>query len=146
MGFSIVTYLKHEDDFWCKMGKFFAYRKYAKEMGGWQFYTKDKSVWFVSFLDGEIIGFNAIIHEKTHSYFDNFYVLPEFRGKGLSTPLFNMRLNYAISLKREIRVITDNPIQIKRYTDNNFIHYGMRGKYHKFKLYANKNSISQQHQ
>ena len=144
MGLDIITYQNHENDFWCKMGPFFAYRKFAHEMGGWQFYTKDSSIWFVAFIDNEIVGFNSIIYEKTHNYFDNFYIMSAHRGKSISRHLHNKRLEYALQMNREIRVITNNPIQINRYKKNNFIHYGMRGQYHKFKLYANTDTVPQQ--
>jgi GNAT superfamily N-acetyltransferase len=141
MGFKIVTYTSHEDDFWHKMGPFFAFRSYAHEMGGWQFYSKPGSVWFVALLHNEVVGFCSIIQEKNHIYFDNFYVEKEHRNNGYSTILFKARLDFALSMKQEIRVITNNPIQLKRYHDHGFMLYGMRGKYSKFKYNAGKNSI-----
>jgi hypothetical protein len=37
-------------------------------------------------------------------------------------------------MKQEIRVISDNPIQIRRYEREGFTFYGMRGHYKKYKL------------
>jgi GNAT superfamily N-acetyltransferase len=116
------------------MGKYFAHRKYAFEMGGWQFYTKDDAIWFVLMQENNVIGFCSIIQEKTHLYFDNFYILKEYRSNGYSKDLFDARLTFAKSLKKEIRVITDNPIQMERYKNYGFKENGKRGKYTKFKL------------
>jgi GNAT superfamily N-acetyltransferase len=135
MGGPIVkTYTNHEGDFFQIMGKYFAFRDYAHEMGGWQFYTKKGSVWFV-LMDGEnVLGFCSIIQERNHIFFDNFYMLKEHRGKGLSRLLWEERMKYAKSMKQEIRVISDNPIQIQRYEKEGFAFYGMRGKYFKYKM------------
>jgi len=130
----IVVYKNHEDDFFEKMGEFFAFRKYAHEMGGWQFYTKDGSIWIVLFVNNKVAGFCSIIQEKNHLYFDNFFMLKEFRGLGLSSELFKKRLDIALSMNQEIRVITDNPIQMKRYSKFGFEHYGNRGRYNKYRL------------
>lgn len=130
---NIVVYKDHECDFYEKMGCFFANRKYAFEMGGWQFYTKEKAIWFVLFENGKVIGFNSIIVEKNHLFFDNFYMNKEYRGKGLSKSLFDARFEYAKAIGMEIRCICDNPIQVKRYNDYGFEQYGFRGRYNKFR-------------
>lgn len=130
----ILTYTNHEGDFFTRMGKFFAFRIYAQEMGGWQFYTKPGSVWFVAINEtNEVMGFCSIIQEKNHVYFDNMYVLREFRGNGVSRLLFDARLEYAKTMKQQIRVITDTPIQVRRYRECGFEEYGMRGRYIKFR-------------
>jgi GNAT superfamily N-acetyltransferase len=132
--FVVRTYKNHEGDFWALMGRYFAFRDYAHEMGGWQFYTKPGSVWFV-LTDGKAVaGFCSIIQERRHIYFDNFYMLKEFRNKGLSRQLWEARMDYARSMRQEIRVISDNPIQIARYKREGFEYCGMRGHYQKYKL------------
>lgn len=140
MGTNIVTYTNHEGNFFAYMGAFFAFRIYAQEMGGWQFYTKPGSVWFVAFdtSKDKVQGFCSIIQEKNHVYFDNMYVLPEYRGQGISRLLYDTRLKYAPLMGQEIRVITDNPIQLKRYRESGFIEYGKRGRYTKFKQERNE--------
>ncbi len=128
----LMTYKDHEANFWELMGKYFAFRDWAHEMGGWQFYSKPGSIWFILIGDPGIIGFCSIINEKTHNYFDNFYIFPEYRKRGYSKILWDSRWEYAMSLKREIRVISDNAIQIKRYEDCGMEFYGMRGHYKKY--------------
>jgi GNAT superfamily N-acetyltransferase len=135
---NIITYKNHEGDFYEKMGPFFANRKYAFEMGMWQFYTKDNAVWFVMYQKNVVIGFCSIIIEKTHLFFDNSYIVKEYRGKGYYSELFKVRYEYAKEMNKEIRLICDNESQIKRYTNYGFEHYGFRGRYNKFR-YAKKN-------
>lgn len=135
--YTVKTYTNHEEDFWAKMGRFFAFRDYAQEMGGWQFYTKPGSIWFVLYDCDNVAGFCSIIQERNHIYFDNMYVLKEYRGKGLSRMLWDQRMAYARQMHQEIRVISDNPIQLRRYEREGFTFYGMRGHYLKYKLLCN---------
>lgn len=136
----VKTYIDHEDDFYAIMGPYFANRKYAQEMGGWQFYTKDKAVWFLGFEGETLIGFCSAIFEKTHIYFDNFYVFKQYRGKGYSNQLSEARMGYCRKLNTEIRVISDNPIQHKKYINDGFIQCGKRGRYDKFKWRPDQNT------
>lgn len=131
--YTLNIYEDHEDDFWSVMGKYFAFRDWAHEMGNWQFYSKPGSVWFVLTESCGVTGFCSIINERTHNYFDNFYVMPEYRGKRLSRILWDERWKKANDLKREIRVISDNPVQIKRYEECGMEFYGMRGRYRKYR-------------
>lgn len=128
--------------FWLLMGHFFAHREYAREMGGWQFYTKAGSVWFVAVQDENVIGFCSAINERHYWFFDNFYVLPAFRGKGVGSALHEARMDRIRPTGREIRVISDNPIQHRKYLQQGFGFDGMRGRYSKFKLQQNETSNS----
>ncbi|TXH53477.1 MAG: N-acetyltransferase, partial [Desulfurellales bacterium] len=109
---------------------------FAAEMGGWQFYTKPGAIWLVLFDANDVAGFCSIIPEKTHLFFDNFYIRKEWRGRGLSNILHDARIEFAKKTGREIRVISDNPIQIKKYLSQGFVADGMRGRYSKFKYHA----------
>jgi len=130
----VKTYINHENDFWCKMGKFFAFRDYMHEMGGWQFYSKEGSIWFVATIDEKVVGFCSLIKERTHLFFDNFYVLKQYRGQRILSLLFEKGLKVALESKKEIRAITDNPIMIKKFGSVGFEYYGNRGRYKKYKL------------
>lgn len=135
----IIKY-EHEaqkEGFYSTMGRFFAYRDYAKEMGGWQFYNQDNSTWFLAYTKkNELIGFCAMFNENTHVFLDNFYILPEHRGKGYSKELFDTRLKAAKRIGKDIRAIADNEIQMKNYERNGFVHYGDRGRYKKYVIKA----------
>lgn len=132
----ILTYEQHEQNekFYSIMGRFFASRDCAKEMGGWQFYNKDNSTWLLAYEGKDLIGFCALFEENTHVFMDNFYILKSYRGKGYSRTLFDYRLKFAKGLNKEIRVITNNPFQMKNYERNGFTHYGDRGQYRKYKV------------
>lgn len=131
---NLIVYESHEGDFFEKMGCFFAFRDYAKEMGGWQFYTKKGSIWFVLFIHEKVAGFCSAIKEKTHWYYDNFYILQKYRGLGYSKILHAKRNKIMFNKNKEIRVITDNEIQLKYYRNHkDFEEYGRRGKYTKFR-------------
>lgn len=123
--------------FYAIMGKYFADRKYAQEMGGWQFYNKENSTWFIAFDRGEVVGFCSNFNEKTHIYFDNFYVHKKYRGMGYSKILFEKRLSKAKEKQKEIRAIANNPIQIKTLIQFGFKLCGTRGRYYKYKLEVN---------
>jgi GNAT superfamily N-acetyltransferase len=129
--------------FWLLMGKYFAYRSFAFEMGGWQFYTKPFSVWFIALDENDnVLGFCSAINEGRYYFFDNFYVNNEYRGIGTGSELHKIRDKEIKLLNKEIRVISDNPIQIKKYQQYGFIFNGNRGRYHKYKWNPNKASTT----
>lgn len=140
MQLEIRAYYRHEGDFYTLMGPFFANRKYAQEMGGWQFYTKDRATWFVGLVDGQVVGFCSVIHERTHLFFDNFYVLKPYRGRGYSNLLSKKRIDYAKQLRKEIRVISDNPLQHRKYERDGFRPSGSRGRYTVYKWRPDKDA------
>lgn len=134
----IIVYKPHEQnkEFYSIMGYYFAHKKYAYEMGGWKFYSKEGiTTWFLAYVDNILVGFCALFEETTHLFMDNFYIIKEYRGKGYSRTLFDYRLNYAkINFKKEIRAITDNVLQEKNYIRNNMEYYGLRGHYKKYRI------------
>ncbi|NCB46831.1 N-acetyltransferase [bacterium] len=119
--------------FYGEMGHFFADKKIRQEMGGWQFYNKPDSVWFICYDGSEIVGFCAMYRESTHILFDNFYVLPCQRGKRISNLLFDARMEFCQKERMELRAITDNPIQMRHYERHCFEFYGNRGRYKKYR-------------
>lgn len=131
-GIVINHYSDHEGDFYLLMGPFFANRKYAQEFGGWQFYTKDKADWFVATLNGRVAGFCCAIHEKTHIWLDNMYVVKGYRELGISKLLFEKRLEVVAKYLKPLRCICENQIHEKTLLKNNFNHTGFRGRYKKY--------------
>lgn len=132
---------EQNDVFWALMGRYFADRRYAKEMGGWQFYTEPNAVWFLIFDQDDLAGFCAAFFRKTHVFWDNFYIFPAFRGRGLSRQLINARLVYCrAQTNKPIKSITDNPLQVKNYERINMQRQGQRGRYTRFILTAGHDS------
>lgn len=134
----IFTPETQDEKFYAIMGQYFAHRIYAQEMGGWQFYNKDNATWFLLFDDGVLLGFCVLYNEKTHVFWDNFYILKQYRGQGNSRVLFDARLEYSLVIGKEIRAITDNPIQVHNYEKNKLEHYGQRGRYKKYRKVVSK--------
>lgn len=120
--------------FYGMMGQYFAHRKYAKEMGGWQFYNEDDSTWFVLLIDGEVAGFCSAFLRSTHVFWDNFYILEHYRGQGFSRVLSKARLEHSLKQGKEIRTITDNERQMHNYERMGLKPYGKKGRYTKFKM------------
>ena len=131
--FKIYEENDQNKDFYAEMGEFFANRSYAKEFGGWQFYNEPNSVWFISYISDQIVGFCAVFNRKTHIFWDNFYILKDYRGLGISTLMIKKRFLYCQKFKKEIRSITDNPIQMKNYKKIGMVEYGKRGRYTKYR-------------
>lgn len=137
---NIEIFTRETPKFWMLMGRFFAHRSYAQEMGGWQFYTKPGSVWFVAIQEGEVVGFCSAIEEGRYWFFDNFYVLTQHRGQGIGSILHEARMKHISKTNREIRVISNNPIQIKKYLQHGFILTGTRGRYSKYRWCPNQDA------
>lgn len=125
---------QQEATFYGMMGQYFAHRKYAAEMGGWQFYNEDNSTWFVLLVDGEVAGFCSEFVRSTHVFWDNFYILERYRGQGFSGVLSKARLEHSLKHGKEIRTITDNQRQMNNYAKMGLQSYGKKGRYTKFKL------------
>lgn len=139
-GVMLCVYREQDRAFYADMGHFFANRTYAAEMGGWQFYTKPGSIWFVAYIGGDVVGFCSAILEKTHWFYDNFYVLPQFRGIGIASKLHELRNNEIMPMMKEIRLIVNHPAQIHKFEQYGFIQSGNRGRYRVYKWHPNTNA------
>lgn len=136
MNIKIFTQQEQDGAFYADMGYFFAAKHIRQEMGGWQIYNKPNSTWFVCYDNDKVVGFCAMYQESTHILFDNFYVLPSSRGKGVSNKLFDYRMDFVRRFDCELRAITDNPIQMRHYRRHKFENYGQRGKYTKYRRFS----------
>lgn len=117
--------------FYYLMGKYFADRKIIKEMDC-QLYNEDGMKWHIYFdKEGNICGFCSIqSNNKKGSYLDNFYVIKEYRGKGIGEQI----LKSIISQENEnISLITRNEIAYKLFKKYGFVEYGKNGRYIKMK-------------
>lgn len=137
MDIKIFTPELHDKFFYGEMGYFFGEKSIRQEMGGWQIYNKPNATWFICYDNLKIVGFCAMYTESTHILFDNFYVLPEERGRGISNLLFDKRMDFCKQFNVELRAITDNPIQMRHYKRWNFEEYGKRGRYTKYRRFSN---------
>ena len=107
----INIYKVQDEEFYSKMGKFFANKNISKEMDG-QLYNGDKSTWGIYEEDGLIKGFISLQHGKKVDVLDNFYVLPEYRNKKIGSQLLNEIVGYA---QNDIKLVTRNEIAFTMY-------------------------------
>lgn len=112
----INIYKVQDNNFYAKMGKFFANRSISKELDG-QLYNDEKATWGIFEEADEIKGFVSLQHGDKFDVLDNFYVLPEYRNKGLGTQLLNEILGYA---DKDIKLVTRNEIAFSMYMMKGF--------------------------
>jgi ribosomal protein S18 acetylase RimI-like enzyme len=128
----IYTEKEQDSDFYSIMGRHFASLEHKNELGGWQLYNKQESIWILLFKEETLVGFCAYFKNKDHYYLDNFLILKEFRNLGYSKFLLKESLN---NFKNQvIKTMSNNIIQIKNFESFNFKQIGIIGSYLKFKL------------
>lgn len=127
-------------EFYNYIGPFALNRRVTEEMHDKQYgpiYDEPYAIWFIATKDNsELLGFCTLFDKEKEIFFDNCYVLPEYRGQGIGQKLFTERLNYAKSIqgKRKIKAITMNIVQAHIYEKNGFRLSSKRGKYFWFEL------------
>ena len=88
-----IKILKNEYDrveFYSLMGKFFAEKKYKKELP--YLINKDTDIWFLVFNKNILIAFAAINELKRKLIFEHLYIEEKFRDKDIWKMLNEKRL------------------------------------------------------
>lgn len=136
MRVDVVKSRDQDDNFYALMGCHFASLEHKKELGGWQVYNKENSIWFLIFNEiGKLVGFCVLFEEKSWNYLDNFVILKEYRGKKYSNLLFKFVINYIIEKKLIMRVISNNLIMLKKFDSIKIMKIiGNRGTYKVYQL------------
>lgn len=142
----IITYEKGHRDiaFYNYIGPLALNRNMITEMHDKQYgpiYDESYAIWFIALDDNDkLLGFCTLFDKEKEIFFDNCYVLPEYRFKGFGRALFAARLERArlIQGNRKIKAITKNEIQASRYLKNGFRQTSKRGKYYWMELEAEK--------
>lgn len=128
-------------NFYGHLGRYFVDRKILDEMDE-PFYNEKGSVWFVGFDENRnVIGFCTLFENRRSNrsyksegyiYFDNFYIVPEYRKNGYSKELFSFRMDYVEKHYKDkiIEAITRDERQLKNYISHGFEDTGRRGRYH----------------
>lgn len=125
-----------DNAFYGYIGPYALNREVTREMHDPQYgaiYDEPYATWFILTGNrGELYGFCAMFEKEKEIFFDNCYVVKEFRGKGYGKKLFEIRLNMAKSIAdgRKIKGITMNEIQYNIYLENGFRLASKRGKYY----------------
>lgn len=118
-----------EYNFFFLMGKFFASRKFIKEMDC-QLYSNEDMLWYIYFnKEAKICGFASLEDNEKYSMLDNFLVLEEYRNKGIGKEILDHIVNDV--MEKDIRLISRNPIAIKMFKERGFEITGHNGRYEK---------------
>lgn len=93
-----------DDQFYCRMGRFFADAGIRKELGGPLTDSPDH-VWLVVMRGGEIVAFSSYRFDaaKGVAWFNETYVFPEHRRRGLFGRLFDIK--YELCVEAGARVV-----------------------------------------
>jgi len=93
--------------FWEYIGPVIANRQYMQEMGG-NIYTEDNKMWFLGFdIETDLfIGFCALSVDKKTAHLKHDFILPEFRGKGFYSELYQTRLSWIKVKHSELNIKT----------------------------------------
>lgn len=139
MVIKVYTEELQDREFYGWLGPYFADRSIMEEMT-LPLYNEPGAIWFVGFNNEEVIGFCTIFKNKRSSknlkaekylYFDNFYIVPAYRGKGHSRELFDYRMNYVLENFQGwiIEAMSRDARQLQNYKNFNFTVTGKRGSY-----------------
>lgn len=86
------------DEFWQSMGRFFASRELATELGG-PVYDGNDYTWVVTTRGDEVVGFGAVrMHKNGTAFLDWSWVDPGHRKKGLYRKMLAVRIHLAREL------------------------------------------------
>lgn len=130
----IKVWFSQDKEFYSEMGAFFADKDIAKELDGQMYNTKD-ATWIYCKFNDEIYGFISLMHGTKYDLLDNFYVLKQHRSRGIGTDMLNNILKYA---RKDVKLITGNPIAIKMYEHVGFKVESQRGRFYKMKKEIDK--------
>jgi GNAT superfamily N-acetyltransferase len=119
--------------FWAKLGPFFASRAVERELGDGMYDSPDHQ-WIVAERSGQVAGFaglhTAQLAKQGTVWLDWSYVLPEHRGHGMYTHLFEVRMQVAMGLAPQlIRGATAGEISERLFGRYGFALYSQRGRW-----------------
>lgn len=130
--------------FYSLIGPLALNRSMIEEMHDKQYgpiYDEPYAIWFIAYnsTEEDLLGFCALFDKEKEIFFDNTYVLKQYRGHGIGKKLFKARLVRAkfIQGDRKIKGITKNEIQKDIYLKNGFRQASKRGKYYWMELMPN---------
>jgi len=104
---SIVVSYPDIKGFWEHIGPIIANRQHIQEIGS-NIYTEENKIWFLGFdIKTEFfIGFCALSIDKKTAHLKHDFILPEFRGKGFYSELYQNRLNWIKEKYSELTIKT----------------------------------------
>jgi GNAT superfamily N-acetyltransferase len=87
----ILTFTNENDTFYPTLGRYLSNRAVVADLGA-PVWDDPGKVWYVAVRRGLVLGFCARVDGPTAVVFCSDYVLPEHRGLGVYTELFQARL------------------------------------------------------
>jgi GNAT superfamily N-acetyltransferase len=124
-------------EFYGLMGRYFAEKKYRKEMPYLE--NSDDHIWFLAFIEGKLIGFGSVVVLKSKVVLSHSYVEEEHRRQGIWSSINEKRLAYAHEARKPIEVITKEPYLKEHWIKNGFSVYRMSGRYCYMRRDSNEN-------
>ena len=113
-------------DFYKIMGRYFADRKFIKEMDC-QLYDNN-CAWYLYYNNDTLCGFVSVENRGAYSLIDNLYIFSEHRANGYGNALID-----AIKKDTELRLITRNEYAERIFKRHGFSVYGRNGRYRKMR-------------
>lgn len=107
MEVKIDVYEKIDNDFYIKIGPFLGSYEIYKELC-YPLIVYKESIWSVALVDNKVVGFGCLFKKGDKIYFENGYVLPEYRNQGIYKKLIAERIEYVKTNYRNIKIIMAN--------------------------------------
>lgn len=91
------------EDFYCRMGRFFADKDIRKALEG-PLDDSDQHVWLIAMLDGQIVAISSLQFDpaKSTGIFNETFVYPAHREKGLFARLFDIKYQICVELGAKV--------------------------------------------
>jgi predicted GNAT family acetyltransferase len=124
-------------EFYSIMGKYFAEKKYKKEMPYLE--NSENHIWFVAFFEGEVIGFGSVTKLKRKTVLSHSYVEEDHRRQGVWNTINEKRLTHAQRIGKPIEVITKEPHLKEYWMEKGFSVYRTNGRYSYLRRIDNEN-------
>lgn len=115
-------------EFYSYMGKYFAEKKYQKEMP--YLVNRDTNIWFLAFEGNALVAFAAVNEMKGKIVMEHSYVEEEYRKNSIWKRLNEIRLDYAKEHNKPVEVITKEAHLMDYWINNGFTVYRQSGRYH----------------
>jgi predicted GNAT family acetyltransferase len=129
MSIRIERYDHGKDDFWERLGPYFASRDVERELGV-SLTSNESHTWWLAFDNGNLVGFAAAEQLKNGTnILRHAWIEPEWRGEGVHERLVDRRLEDLTEAGETNFRVTVTDDGIERYRDRGFEEARTRGQY-----------------
>lgn len=127
----IYEHLKSSDNpayFWPIVGPVMASKPIVKELEG-PLYDSPNHHWVLAFHEGKLAAVSSYILTGTTAQFQETYVFPEHRRKGLFSALFDLKYQYCVEAGVTLIKGLANPLSKPVFISRGWNETGRRGKW-----------------